>query len=455
MKPKYHNLIRKALPVLIILPGMASAAIITPDGFGNVHVTTVDSGPHNIQTGFFPPSGAHTILIDAGATINPGSGDAVEVQVFDASLATYTINNNGTLSALGGVPGEHGIDTIDMAGATPSIIVNNTGTISGFSAIRANDTLTLVNDGTITGIGFTDGAVFAKNGATIDNNSGRAITGNVHGIQSQLVTGTLDINNYGSITGTNFDGITSPGIVTLNNYGTVSGNVNGVIGQGNGSSVYSDGSITGNTGFGVQLGDNATVTNTIYSIISGGSTGVWLDDFATVANSGTITGTTSGLRVSDDSVVTNYFNGLISGNLGIDAFAGSGATFTLNNAGIITGTGGEAINGVLGADTLNLDPGSIINGDINLESGADNINMTSNSSWNNVVNGDIDGGSGTDVLTFTGGKTSPGSTTNIVNGDVTFMQDIVKDGTGTAFIGDVGSFRNVEADAIHVNSGGL
>ncbi len=66
-------------------------------------------------------------------------------------------------------------------------------------------------------IGIADAAVFAKNGGTITNNEGGIITGVVHGIQGE--TGLLTVTNNESITGSNFDGITTTGQLSLtNNY---------------------------------------------------------------------------------------------------------------------------------------------------------------------------------------------------------------------------------------------
>lgn len=457
MKPKFRRFVKRALPALIIVPAMmqaASAATILPDGFGNVLITTADSGAHNIQTGFGgpPPAGAHEIRIDAGASITPAGGDAVEIQVSNASGATYTINNNGTLSANPGAPGQHGIDTIDMAGFTPSITVNNTatGTISGFSGIRANNLLTLDNAGTIQGLGFSDGAVFTKNGGSVTNSG--TISGNVHGIESDNPLGNLIVNNTGSVTAANGTGIISDGTVNVTNgntwfdTATISGLQDGINAGGPGSTVGNDvgstitgglngvvlgtgavvtntgGTITGSGADGVVVGNGSAVNNLEGTIpfgiqeatitgsnngVTGGDgvavvnestitgtngTGVYLDDNASVTNSGIITGAVSGVRVSDNSTVGN--SGTITGNLGIDVFAGGG-TFVLNNSGTITGTGGTAIDGALfGDDTFNLNAGSIINGDILGQGGYDTFNLTSSGAGNVVVNGDLNAGNG-------------------------------------------------------------
>jgi len=499
MKPKYRHFLKIAFPSLIIIPAMAqlaSAAIINPDGFGNVLVTpTSNSGPNNIQTGFFPVAGAHEIRVDAGATVNPGSGDAIEIQVFDASGATYTINNNGTLRALSGSPGDHGIDTIDLGGAKPSIIVNNssTGTISGFSAIRANNTLVLTNSGTLTGSGFTDGAVFAKNGATITNNDGGSIIGNVHGIQSELATGILLIQNDAAITGSNFDGITSPGIVHLTNSfqeflggaSTVTGKRNGVVGLGNGSIIANSGSITGTTGDGLQVGINATVTNNTSVFIgpdfgghiSGGVNGVVAGNGLVLNNQnlGLIAGGTGdGIQAGLNAAITNALGATITGgDDGIQAGAGANitnagtitATYGINlpngngaigNTGTISGTNdGILIGGGPGVTVINsgliTSAGNAING------GAGNEILDFN--LNSRVVGTVNGGGGVDTINFNGGLTSPyslGNYGNSVSGNVTGFTDINKTGSGVAFIGLPGDpLYSVTSKNISITGGGL
>jgi uncharacterized protein with beta-barrel porin domain len=494
MKAKYRQFLKAAFPSVIILPALAqmtSAAVINPDGFGNVLVTTTDSGAHNIQTGYSPVSGAHEIRVDANATLNPATGDVIEIQVVDASGATYTINNNGTLRALGGHPGEHGIDTIDLANAKPGITVNNHGLISGFSAIRANNTLVLNNYGTLTGIGYADGAVFAKNGATITNYDGASITGNAHGIQSELVSGILTIHNDAAITGTNFDGITSPGIVRLTNSyqpsaggaSTVTGKVNGVVGLGSGSTIANSGTLTGTTGDGVRVGHNATITNhTVVSDapifgghISGGVNGVVAGGGLVLTNNemGLIAGGTGdGIVADDEATLTNHLGAAITG--GDDAL-NVGDEATLTNHGTITGTHADGIHA--GNNAILTNTGSITGGNDGIEvagaatasrltntgtitgvahsflgdSGADTLYLNLGSR----LVGDVATMGGVDSIHFDGGLTSPSSLGNSISGNISGMETIHKGGDGVALIGLPGELFSVRADTININSGGL
>ncbi|OYV06062.1 MAG: hypothetical protein CFE26_08335 [Verrucomicrobiales bacterium VVV1] len=232
MKPRLHRFFKAAIPSLIVLPAMAqlaAAATLFPNVAGDVFITLAQSGPNNVQTGFGgpPPAGNHQVLVDAGVTLNPLATDVIEIQVSNASGAFYTINNNGTLVSNGAV-GNHGIDTANLVGFTPSIIVNNTGSITGASAIRANNSLTLINSGVLSGIGLSDAAVYTRNGGTITNNVGGSITGLVNGIVSDSLTSNLIVNNSGTIRGINSSAIlVSAGLgATINNSGLITSPTN-------------------------------------------------------------------------------------------------------------------------------------------------------------------------------------------------------------------------------------
>src|SRR5262249_40074323 len=96
---------------------------------------------------------------------------------------------------------------------------------------------------------------------------------------------------------------------------------------------------------------------------------------ATINNSGLIQGTgatASAIFIAGGTV--NIINsGTVSGATGINALNGQGATIT--NSGTITGLNGFAIRLASAADTLTLTPGSRVNGKIDMGGGADVINI--------------------------------------------------------------------------------
>ncbi len=431
MKPRLQRFFKGAIPSIIVLPAMvqlASAAIILPNGAGDVLITLAGSGPNNIQTGFGgpPPAGSHQILINAGATVNPLAGDVIEIQVSNASAAFYTITNNGSLVSNGGV-GNHGIDTADLPGFTPSITVNNTGSITGASAIRANNTLTLTNSGLLSGIGVADAAVYARNGGTITNNTGGSISGLVHGVISDSLTGNLLLNNSGTIASNNGDGVRIVGTATVNNFaGSITGSVNGLI-VGNNAQILNNATITGGTLDGISAGSGLTLTNSGI-IQTTGDDGVSAGSGALISNSGLIQGSFGTFLFAGNSTVTN--SGTIRGNLATAILVGFGTGVTINNSALITSPT-NAFSGNLGNDVLNLAAGSRLVG--------------------NVL-----GGGGTDTINFTGGLTAPGGLDNSIRGNVAAFTSINKSGTGVAFIGLPGDpAYTISADTIAISSGGL
>jgi hypothetical protein len=121
MKPKYRNLLRSALPALIFIPtisGLATAAIILPNGLGDVIITTAvnnsNSGPNNILVANGQPLGAHEIRLDPNAFLSPAGAAAIDIRVLETSGASHTINMGAGSSINAGL--NNGITT-----ATPSV----------------------------------------------------------------------------------------------------------------------------------------------------------------------------------------------------------------------------------------------------------------------------------------------------------------------------------------------
>jgi subtilase-type serine protease len=545
MKPKYKNIIRKALPVLIVIPAMsqmANAAAISTQPNGSLIVTVADSGANHIvvnggvspiveinagtsltadgvfdgitvtSAGYFDPAfnpanptALTTILgirndgsINAGDDgLNAGGNKITFYNTGSLVGADELINNLGNASVIANSGTLNGEDGGIVSLNADNVVVHNTGSINGDSdfasagaGIELRDGASIVNSGTILG---GSGGVYLRNDGNITNNRAGSIIGNNSGSGNGINFGndttalntTVDISNYGIVTGntginvgsnvtihnlTSFQsfwpfaaidggditGTVGNGITATTNLTMLNQNLSTVVGAVNGiaatdfANITNSFTITGNNGDGIRALDNGTVTNNLGGTITGtNGTGVWLDDSATVTNHGTITGTNSGVRVSEGSTVTN--TGTIRGATGIDAF-GSGSFFNLTNSGIITGTGGTAIDGILGGgvDTYLFNAGSLVTGNIFLRSGNDAITMTSSGSASSVVLGNIDGGSGTDTLNFVNGMTSVGGFTNRVSGNVSFMEDINKSGNGTAFV-----IGNVNSDTIDVTGGAL
>lgn len=501
MKPKFRHLLRKALPALIVFSS-AHAGVINPDTPGNILV------PGNYNSGL---AAADTIQASGGTTspfnvtIQNGAiivGDAGLQDGLRITSLNYTIDNFGSLS--GNVQGIDAtfLSTINNSGFINGVtgegissvgggVINN---LAGGIINGADDAIYLYsNGGTIVNNGVIQGLVGAgSDGISADDTVSITNTLTIRGVDNgvDVGDGLVLINNYSAtITGDTSDGVTAVDAALITNYGSLISTAGGAgVNVDDGATVnnfttfflgspLAGGAITGAVN-GVTADDGLVLVNQNLSSITGlTGSGIFADDNATITNElgATITGATNGVRVSDGSIVTNA--GTITGNVGIDAFGTTG-TFILNNTGTITGNGGVAIDGILnGVDTLNLNSlslvtgnintrggadiinvvvdaigGSTVNGNINAGGGDDNINLTSGAFGSAIVNGNVVGGFGNDTITFTNGQTSPSSTTNAINGEVSFIETINKAGAGTAFVNSPGL---LDVNTVTISSGGL
>lgn len=288
--------------------------------------------------------------------------------------------------------------TINATGGVNPLVTIGTGAVltgnsAAENAIIVNaDNYTIVNSGKLSSSG-AEGIFTNFNNLTVFNafsptSGGSSITGGTDGIVA-LNDFTLVNESFGMING-----------MGLNGLGVFSGNT---------TTVFND--------------PSATITGTLGGILAG--------DDAEITNAGSIFGNDGiGIDLGNNGFVTN--SGVIIGDTGISAASGP---FTLINSGEIRSTGAlnDAVVGSVGDDTITLNQGSL-------------------------VMGNIFGDTGVDTLTFGAGIMTPGGISNAVRGDVDGFDKIIKTGGGVAFIGtpaDVGAGLNVFADTINITSGGL
>jgi subtilase-type serine protease len=408
MKPKYSQLFRKTLPLLIVLPAMLQqlhAATITPGPTGDVVVPSGNTPTNSTVLASGGTSPTPTVTIASGAVL---TGDPVLQDAIQVSAANYRIINSGSLS--GQVQG------IDSNGQ--SIIVTNSGSITGttLEGIRAlGGSTSITNNSTGSIIGSDDGVYFSTSGGTVINN------GTIRGL-----------------TGLNSDGVDAASTLTLTNAGTIAGNRHGILALADSVITNNNnGTIQGLTGNGITAGNNATIVNNSGGTISSANALTGEDaiqiNFGTITNNGSLVSGTlvgdSGIQINGGgaSQITN--TGTITGFQGINILGTADDLVT--NTGTITSTNGPAISLGAGTDVININDGSIINGA-------------------------IDGGLGLDTLNFNGGATSSSdSTRNEVHGNVA-METITMNGTGSAFLGTFGNQSyGANTDAINLNSGSL
>ncbi|WOF43572.1 autotransporter domain-containing protein [Sphingopyxis indica] len=251
------------------------------------------------------------------------------------------------------------------------------------NGIRSSGTsLTLTNEGTIRGNGSYDGldappegGVLVDGGpATITN--GGTISGGGHGISTayfynantQLLEGRaigVTVDNSGTISGEEHDGIRLIGGGAVTNSGTISGGFrpDGVPTSGDGVSMfaYDDQDLSAVTAIG-------TLTNEAGGTVAGTRFGAIISGGAVVENEGSISGLTGGLYIQTNTTeetgktasVTN--GGTISGGNGV-TFGSNLESSELVNSGTITGTSGFAIaNGSYGRATITNEADGVIEG---------------------------------------------------------------------------------------------
>lgn len=321
-----------------------------------------------------------------------------------AQFASAAVINPAPDGSVTIAPNTVAADTINASGGTNPLV------IIGIGAVLTGDP------------SIPTAVVVSAPGYTIDNSG--TLSGSMDGIFSN--SDNLKIFNVftptaggSSITG-GTDGIVANNGLTLVNesFGTVSG--------------------TGMNGLGVYSGNTTRVFNDPNATITGTQGGILAGDDAEITNAGNIFGNNgTAIDLGNKGIVDN--SGVIIGSTGISATSG-GITpigLTLTNSGEIrsTATGALkiAINGTAVDDTITLNQGSLIVG--------------------NIL-----GGTGTNTLTFNGGLLTPGGISNAVSGSVTGFNTITKDGTGVAFIGtpaDVPTGLSVTANQININGGGL
>jgi len=337
---------------------------------------------------------AITVTNNAGAVIQ-SADDAVRVN-FNPTGGTITVNNSGIIRTTNG---GQAIDFDAAASGSATIIVNNLagGELRSFGqdAIRPGQGAVVTNAGIIYSDGPAnnsyDGVDWQGKSGKVINQAGGLISGLRHGITSDV---NVDVTNAAGATiiGRNGSGVGSDGGGIVVNNGTITGTWDGVATNGDGDGVDIDligtvrnfGTIRGISATGVDSGGRpnsaqgiamggGTIENAAGALISGGRSGILIDDGAensaygatTITNAGRI----EGLAGPAISLVGNFAD-------------------TITNSGTIAGTGGVAIQMGGGNDALNLLAGS-------------------------VITGSVDGGTGTDIVTL--GGTGNGSFAGAVN----------------------------------------
>jgi hypothetical protein len=311
---------------------------------------------NNYSTGIMQAQDADAVRPGVGGQVN-NSGQILATHTTDTSDDGIDAQNNSGVSvtntSTGSIEGaRHGITggAVDNTVTFTMGITNNSGgTIKGNNGSGVNidgfnnkETVTISNDGTITGNGVTG------DGDGVD----------VDGVVNITNTGTIkSINSFSATLPAQSEGVTVGG-GTITNSGTIEGDV----AAGNTNAVGRGITLAGidTTGTAEPIYANSVVTNNNGGLIKGQT------DSAIAVD-----GAASGFTVT----VTNNAGATIEGGGATAAAIRTGAdNDTINNSGTIQAdASGKAIDMGAGNNTLNISGGSAsIVGDVNGGSGGTN-----------------------------------------------------------------------------------
>jgi outer membrane autotransporter protein len=308
------------------------------------------NGSVNNLTGGSITGGANGVEIAGiGSVVNAGS--IIGTNNDGVYIGALPLGGGGIVNNLTG--------GIIMGGTNGVCITNGIGSV--------------VNAGSI--IGTHNDGVYLGGGGSVNNLTGENILGNISGatgVGVYITNGIGSVINAGRINGGN-TGVYMGNGGSVNNLtgGIIEGNAGpnscGVYITGGAGSVVNSWIITGNYGDGVYMGDGGSVNNLTGGIImfgGYGDYGVYITGGAGyVTNAGSIIGNTdSGVYMGDGGSVNNQSGGTIYGGVyGVEITNGVASVV---NAGTIIGSGGTAISLGNYSNTVTLQTGSDVEGNI-------------------------------------------------------------------------------------------
>ena len=313
-----------------------------------------------------------TTLSNAGTI---ASTSAAAITLTGRTTQAATVTNNGTIqgatyglnygsNAIASLQNNNGTiqgGTRAALSASTLATLNNSGTIASTSAAAITLTGTTTQAATITNTGTIRGGTYGLNYgnnpiASLTNTSPRTLRG---GSREALSAGSLlTLNNSGTILSDRASAITltrtATQAATITNSGSIQGNIHGLdYGNNTIATLTNSGTIRGTTGIGVKAAGLTTLNNT-----------------------GTIEGQT-GIQITRAPGARNALYRVVEGRI-IRANTGQTGT-TINNAGTLRslkGASGTALDlQGPGRDTLKLQAGSTLEGQVRWDGQDDTLNL--------------------------------------------------------------------------------
>ncbi|WP_375306907.1 LamG-like jellyroll fold domain-containing protein [Bradyrhizobium sp. A11] len=268
-------------------------------------------------TGAFSSAVNGDVIVTSDATITADAGYGIEAFTWGAGNVTVTTGENSDIDAAG-----IAIGAFDHGGGDVSVTNNGsaTGSVGVAALATGGGDVTIVNHGDITstslaGISVTQNAVDATGSTHITNSGSIAaatghaaiyIQGNATGTVTIDNSGTIGPDDAGAVTSTTYAIVETGGSVTINNSGDINGNISvatatfnnqaGGIWTVSGTSVFGNASSIVNAGD-IDLLNGAWITGSGLSIVNSHE----IDSWGTAKISGAITNTGT-IEVNDGTL---------------------------------------------------------------------------------------------------------------------------------------------------------
>jgi hypothetical protein len=421
---------------------------------GTGTITMTDNPGNQIvadNTGMTLINGAHNTIQGAGTfTSSPGG------------TQNYTLQNNGTITALGtnalivnpggGVTNTSTMQagngtttgTLTLTGDTftntGGLILANTGSqvnLTGGATI-VGGTLQNVGSGVLTTVGTSSATV---NGVTVQGSSTLNVADNsslfLTGGSTLTVNGTLAVNSAGNTTRLQMYGtgdtvtLAGTGAVTMSNFPSnqiVADNTGMTLVNGVNNTIQGAGAFTASPG-GTQ---NYTVTNN-GTITANASNGLVVNPGGTVNNTGTIQATSGGTLIFENNLYSQTGSGTIYANGGnVDLYNGTSIT------GGTLQTSGSSLIQTIGTQTALFSGSLTITGGSNVQvSDNSTLQLAGGNTFTNNGNINLNSAGNTTRLTLVGSGTVKLSGTGSLTSSNTPDNQIVANATGLALTNDV------------------
>jgi hypothetical protein len=346
--------------------GVIAGRAATVNNFGTIQSSSTSTG-----------SGAGVYFAAGGRVSNQSSGvvfsynSAIDVLGAAASVSNYgTISNSGKAAAInlaaGGTVtnGKSGVPAQVLSSSTAVDITGSAGTVTNFGSLISAPTAA------------AGGAVYLGAGGSVVNKKGALIQSSHTGIRD---TGkSVTIVNYGTIasltTASSGAGIYlgAGGAVTNAATGYVSGGrQSAIVAQNTAVTLVNSGKIASTGSLAAAyFGAYGHVTNAGTIVLSLAGAALELKTAGTVVNTGLLDAPSgTGLLIGSAAVATSATvsvtnSALISGLVGAAVSGLDTGKSTIVNDGTITGANGVAVSFGGGADTLVIEPKSVLNGTV-------------------------------------------------------------------------------------------